>query len=100
MSTYAEIQKQIADLQQKADEARRAELSQAKDQIAKIMREHGLTLADLATSKPQKPSKERGTVEPKYKNPATSEVWTGRGRAPKWIEGQDREQFLIQPAQA
>jgi DNA-binding protein H-NS len=34
-------------------------------------------------------------VAPKYRNPATGETWTGRGKAPKWIADQDREQFLI-----
>ena len=29
------------------------------------------------------------------RNPATGETWTGRGKAPKWIDGQEREQYLI-----
>jgi DNA-binding protein H-NS len=34
-------------------------------------------------------------VAPKYRNQATGETWTGRGKPPKWIQGQDRDQFLI-----
>jgi DNA-binding protein H-NS len=34
-------------------------------------------------------------VAAKYRNPATGETWTGRGKAPKWIEGQDRNKFAI-----
>ena len=30
-----------------------------------------------------------------HRNPATGETWTGRGKAPKWIQDQDRAQFLI-----
>jgi DNA-binding protein H-NS len=36
-----------------------------------------------------------GKVAPKYRNPSTGETWTGRGKAPKWIEGRDRSNFLI-----
>lgn len=35
----------------------------------------------------KKPSKKRGKVAPKYKNPAdSSETWTGRGRQPLWVK--------------
>ncbi len=37
----------------------------------------------------------RSVVPPKYRNPATGETWTGRGKAPKWIEGKNREEYLI-----
>jgi DNA-binding protein H-NS len=35
-------------------------------------------------------------VKPKYRNAATGETWTGRGKPPKWIAGQDRNQYLIE----
>jgi len=34
-------------------------------------------------------------VAPKYRDPATGKTWTGRGKAPKWIDGKDRSKFLI-----
>jgi DNA-binding protein H-NS len=34
-------------------------------------------------------------VAPKYRDPATGQTWTGRGKAPKWIQNQDRAQFAI-----
>jgi DNA-binding protein H-NS len=34
-------------------------------------------------------------VAPKYRDPATGNTWTGRGKAPKWIDGKDRAKFLI-----
>ena len=43
-----------------------------------------------------KKSGPRGKVAPKYKNPADpTQTWTGRGKAPKWIEGKDRAAFAI-----
>lgn len=96
MTTYQEYQSKIAELQRLADEARRSELSKAKEQIAAIMREHGLTLADLSgATKHSKESKVRLPVAPKYRDAATGQEWTGRGRAPKWLEGKNRDDFLI-----
>jgi DNA-binding protein H-NS len=34
-------------------------------------------------------------VAPKYRDPATGQTWTGRGKPPKWIADQDREKFAI-----
>lgn len=31
----------------------------------------------------------------KYRNDATGETWSGRGKAPKWIEGKDRAPYLV-----
>ncbi|KIP17323.1 H-NS histone family protein [Burkholderia sp. MSHR3999] len=33
----------------------------------------------------------------KYRNPATGETWSGRGREPAWIAGRERTAFLINP---
>ena len=36
-----------------------------------------------------------GKVAPKYRDPATGDTWTGRGKAPRWIAGKNRDDFLI-----
>ncbi|TQL81174.1 H-NS histone family protein [Delftia sp. HK171] len=36
--------------------------------------------------------------ELKYRDPRTGKTWSGRGRAPTWIRGQDRVPFLIATA--
>lgn len=95
MQSYAEIQAQIAALKKQAEEVRAQELGNAKAQIARIMSEYGLTLADLVPLGKQKPQKTREPVPAKYKNPETGETWSGRGRAPLWLNGKDKEQFLI-----
>lgn len=94
-ATYAEITKQIAELQRAAEEARKNEISGAKAKIAAIMQEHGLTVADLSGASKTKPIKAKSIVPPQFKNPETGELWTGRGRAPRWLEGKDKEQFRI-----
>lgn len=95
MTTYAEYQTQIAELQKLAEIARRNEITAAKDQIAKIMRENGLTAADLdgKAGKAAKPVKE--PLPAVYRDPVSGDTWGGLGRCPAWISGKDRTQFLI-----
>jgi DNA-binding protein H-NS len=93
VSSYSQIQAQIAELQKQAEAARSNEISAAKAQIAELMKVHGLTLADL-TGK-SKPAKATHPVAAKYKDPVSGATWTGRGRAPLWLNGQDKEKFLI-----
>lgn len=95
MSSYREIQAQIAELQKKAEAVRNEELSDAKARIAAIMKEFGLTLADLESQSKAKQQKPRQAVPVKYKNSETGETWTGRGRAPLWLTGKNKDEFLI-----
>jgi DNA-binding protein H-NS len=95
MSSYQDYQKQIAELQAKAEAARRAEVAEAKAKIQVIMSEYGLTVADLGGGAKQAPKAPRKPVEIKYRDDATGDTWTGRGRAPKWLEGKDKNQYLI-----
>ena len=37
----------------------------------------------------------RSGVAPKYRDPESGSTWSGRGKPPKWIAGQDRDNFLI-----
>jgi DNA-binding protein H-NS len=95
MTTYQEYKTKIAELETLAETARKNEISKAKEQVTAIMREYGLTVADLGTPAKAKPVKTRAPVPTKYRDDATGQTWTGRGRAPKWLEGKDKNQFLI-----
>jgi DNA-binding protein H-NS len=49
-----------------------------------MTRAEGLTLAEVF---PQAGQKRRGSVAPKYRNPADpSQTWSGRGRQPRWFK--------------
>ena len=37
----------------------------------------------------------RAPLAPKYRNPETGETWSGRGKAPRWIDPANKEKFLI-----
>jgi DNA-binding protein H-NS len=71
----------------------------ALGKIVQIARDAGLTADDIAKAlgagkaakKPArvagKASAPRGKVAPKYRNPAQSDqTWTGRGKAPVWVQ--------------
>jgi DNA-binding protein H-NS len=94
MTTYQEYTVKIAELQELAEAARKNELAGAKAQIAAIMKQYGLSMDDLRETK-AKAVKAHSPVAVKYRNDATGETWTGRGRSPKWLEGKDKNQFLI-----
>ncbi len=86
-------------LENKIREARRQQIAQAIATCRKLIEEHALTESDLFGSGKGRRGKTGATgikVAPKYRNPATGETWTGRGKPPKWIQGQNRDSFLIQ----
>lgn len=101
MTTYRELQTQIEKLQKEAENARKTELANAITEIHAKMREYGISPEDLgfgggAKRKPMRPT--RRPVAPKYRNNATGETWSGRGKPPKWMAGRDKAQFLIHSA--
>jgi len=97
MSTYKDLLKQREALEQQIAEARVREVAQALSQVHELIAEFELSPQEVfPPSKSGRSSvKAVSKVAPKYRNSATGETWTGRGKAPKWIEGQDRAQFVI-----
>jgi len=78
MTTYQEYKAKIAELENLAETARKDEIAQAKEKIATIMRDYGLTIADLGAVAKVKTSKPRAPVPTKYRDDATGQTWTGR----------------------
>lgn len=83
--SYQDYQKEIAELQKKAEEARRVELADAIAQIKSVMKQFNLTIEDLKLKDGKKISRASGkAVVAKYRDPVSGETWTGRGRSPIW----------------
>ncbi len=79
-------------------EARRNEVSAAVTKVREIVAEYSLTVQDVFPGRGGKSgaAKSGGAkVAAKYRDPVTGQTWTGRGKAPKWIDGKDRAQFAI-----
>jgi DNA-binding protein H-NS len=95
MPTYKEYMQQIEHLTVLAEAARAEELKTAKDQVMQIMRDHGLTAADLTDSSKSSSQRKHSPSTVLYKDPDSNKTWTGRGRMPSWLEGKNREDFLV-----
>ncbi len=86
-------------LQQKQEEAKAALLAKWQAEAA----DNNLSLEAVVESRKSAQSqggkarrKKGGPVAPKFRNPETGDMWTGRGREPTWIKGKDREEFVIE----
>ena len=97
MATYKELKAQAEALLKQAEAARRAEIAAVVAEIRAKMKDYGITPADLkgGAKKPKAPA-----AAARYRNPATGQSWSGRGRAPKWLadelaRGRSREEFLV-----
>ena len=96
MATYKELLKQQEALALQVEEARKREISDAVGQVRQMVSEVGLTERDVFPSgRRSGGTRTGGKVAPKYRDPATGQTWTGRGKAPKWIDGKDRSKYLI-----
>lgn len=85
MSRYKELQEQIAALQKQAEEARQQEIAAVVADIKAKMAEYGITLQDLGAGGRRRGRAKASVGQAKYRNPATGETWTGKGRKPGWL---------------
>ncbi len=96
MANYKDLLAQRQALDAKIEEARKTELSTAISHVQEMVAEFGLTEQDVFGKPGRAPSKGKGsTVAAKYFDPASGSTWSGRGKPPKWIAGQDRSKFAI-----
>jgi DNA-binding protein H-NS len=125
MASYSELVQQISDLQKQAEKQRKEEYSTVVKSIKRQIAEFGITADELGFSAAKAPSK-RGRkpgsktskparkarakranagikVAPKYRDSASNNTWTGRGKMPRWLveataSGRTLESFLITPS--
>lgn len=96
MTTYSEYLDQIAKLQSLAEQARQVEITEARRQILQLMQKHNLQFDDLVAKEKTAPSKRKGkSISAKYRDPDSGSTWSGRGRAPRWLGGRNKSDFLI-----
>lgn len=95
--TYKELIQQREALELAIAQARQNEISTAVAKVRELVAEYGLTVQDIFPGRGSKSGvvKAASKVAAKYRDAATGQTWTGRGKAPKWIEGKDRTPFVI-----
>lgn len=85
---YEEIQAKIADLQAQTAKVKQEEKQQAIDAAKAMIVSYGITAKDLGLDKAPKLKagpKPGGKIPPKYRDPLSGALWSGRGKTPKWF---------------
>jgi len=95
MTTVAQLLAQKAALEAQIEVAQKAHVAEGIAQVKAIIAEYSLTKEDVFGASAKRGRKASGSVAPKFKDPISGATWSGRGKAPKWIEGQDRNQYLV-----
>jgi len=96
MSSYKELLAQREKLEKQIEEAKAREYAEVLNEIKQKMVDYGISLTELGgRGKHNKVGRPRNGVAPKYRDPQSGNTLSGRGKPPKWIAGQDRDQFLI-----
>lgn len=91
MKTYQELISDLKILDERIEAARQAESAAALARVRELVSTFGFTSAQVFPL----PGAGRSKFKPKYKDPATGALWSGIGKAPKWIAGKDRSEFEI-----
>lgn len=107
MASYKELLAQRQALEAQINEARKRETKEAIAQVKSLVADFGFTAEDIFGPSRKAPLAKqiakagagpkpaRAKAKPKYRNPETNETWTGKGRAPRWLNGRDKSEFLI-----
>lgn len=96
MSAYEDLLRQRQELEQRIKEARKSQIADAVAEVRALIAKYDLTEKDVfPAGRRGRGRASAGKVPPKYRDPATGQTWTGRGKAPRWIDGKDRSQYLI-----
>lgn len=74
------------------------QVSKVKAKVDALLKAEGVTFAQVYG---RRRSGKTGKVPPKYRNPAGTETWSGRGKRPRWFvaalkSGKKEKDLLIQ----
>lgn len=91
MTSLQELLEQKKALELQIERVLKAERDGALSQARHLVETYKLTVEDLFGK--QKASGKTAAI--KYHNHETGESWSGRGRAPRWLDGKNREDFAV-----
>ncbi|MCS6428099.1 H-NS histone family protein [Burkholderia thailandensis] len=95
LTIYQRLLAELADLEERIEQARARERVQAIQTIHELMDTYGIKHKDLVGRNGRRGSYQVSELPARYRDPATGQEWCGRGNVPLWIRGQDRSRFLI-----
>lgn len=92
-----ELQAQLRELNLRLADTKRDEKRTALVSIGEQVALYGITEEELLTAAGfRKPRKRRAAT--KYYDPSSGKEWSGFGPRPKWLEGKNLEDFLVDRA--
>lgn len=94
MKSYRELLEQLEELRREIDIAREFEARRIAQRVLEVLAENGVKIEEL-TKQPLRGRRTGTKLEPKYWNPETGATWSGRGRKPLWLIGDNIDRFLI-----
>jgi DNA-binding protein H-NS len=92
MTSLAELIAQKEELERRITEVRKEERASAVAQARTLIDTFELSMDELFGKK-KNPAK--ASPPPKYRDPASGKTWTGKGRAPQWLDGKNKVDFAI-----
>jgi DNA-binding protein H-NS len=101
MSSYKDLLAQREALEKQIEEARSREYAEVLNDVKQKIADYGFSAAELGLGAGRGKAVRGGVARPrpgvavKYRDPATGATWSGRGKPPRWIAGQDRERFAV-----
>jgi DNA-binding protein H-NS len=97
MPSYKQLTAQLEKLHKEVAAAREKEVAQAIADIKEKIAEYEISAEELGfSSRAAATPRKKQPLPARYMNPKTGETWSGRGRAPAWLAGKNRDRFLIQ----
>jgi DNA-binding protein H-NS len=93
MNDLEQLIKQREELDRQIEQLHRDQREGVLNEIRRLMDLHNLTTEDLMI-KPRRTGF-RAPAQVKYRDPETGATWSGRGRAPRWLEGKDRAAYEV-----
>ncbi len=93
-NSYSDLIAQRNEIDAKLSQIQLAEKQKAIAEIKNLIAVHRISATDLH---PLRRNKDRryAPVQPKFKDPASGNTWSGRGKTPRWLTGKDKEHFRL-----
>lgn len=97
--TVEELQEERERLDAQIKARTDAQKASVIEQIKTVVDTYSISVEELVEALGGLKSKRKGVkAKQKYRDPVTGATWSGRGKEPAWIKGQNRDDFLIPDA--
>ena len=89
--TISDLQAQLKEIQAEIEARRVSARSELRAEIEEMLKDEEMTLADVfpeftkSSKATAGKTRNRAEVAAKYMDPKSGDLWSGRGRSPKWV---------------